>query len=134
MSNHCEGCDGVVPEWGEKNGQPSVTGSHKCTGCAHEAELAERRQQVEALQQLLDEITVASGAGIVCRPIDLPVFISNMKVAVAVADEMAAWDCHGPVCKDVLPAQKSNCCAWGLLVARFHAAREKVKRCSPLTS
>jgi len=43
MSEHCEGCDGVVPDWGEKNGQPSVTGSHACAGCGHEAELAALR-------------------------------------------------------------------------------------------
>src|SRR3972149_512596 len=42
--------------------------------------VAERLQQVGALQQLLDEITVASGAGIVCRPIDLPAFIGKMKI------------------------------------------------------
>ena len=92
---------------------------------AAEAERADRRQQVAALLQLLDEITVASGAGIVCRPIDLPSFIRNMirnmkaelaalRAALVVAKEMAAWLHH-----------RSEGQVHDILI-RFEAARETV--------
>ena len=126
----CPGCAAIRAAVAEK------------VGCSHEAELtklrslvmerdrrhtlleeadteiADRREQVEALQQLLDEITVASGAGIVCRPIDLPVFISNMKAALTVADEMAAWVMRNDY---MFPGALVT-----TLLTRFHAAREKV--------
>ena len=104
----CPGCAAIRAAVAEK------------VGCSHEAELtklrslvmerdrrhtlleeadteiAERRQQVEALQQLLDEIIVASGAGIVCRPIDLPAFISSMKAELAaLRAALAAFTPHG---------------------------------------